>query len=453
MKRTSRLAKTFATTLAVGAMFAFVLASQPKADEHNEAKTYELLNLFGEVFERVRNEYVDETEDRKLIEAAISGMLNSLDPHSTFLDAETFSEMQVQNKGEFGGLGIEVTMENGLVKVVSPIDDTPAFNAGIQPGDLISHLDGEAVLGMTLSDAVDRMRGAVGTDIKLMVIRGTQDPFEVVITRAIITIRTVRTRLIDDIAYVRITQFNAQALAGLEKAFRKFDREPGMDKLKGVVLDLRSNPGGLLDQAVSISDAFLERGEIVSIGSKRRPEETQRFNARGGDLAKGLPLVVLINGGSASASEIVAGAIQDQGRGILLGTKSFGKGSVQTIHPMNDYGAIKITTSRYYTPSGRSIQSVGISPDIFVPRAKVESLEPDAIRRERDLRGALDKDNGDKEKEDAKVDDKSDAETKPKNDNGENGNAEVVDDYQLTRALDLIRGITLYQDISANGRK
>lgn len=453
MKRTSRLAKTFATTLAIGAMFSFVLASQPKAAEHNEAKTYELLNLFGEVFERVRNEYVDETEDRKLIEAAISGMLNSLDPHSTFLDAETFSEMQVQNKGEFGGLGIEVTMENGLVKVVSPIDDTPAFNAGIQPGDLISHLDGEAVLGMTLSDAVDRMRGAVGTDIKLMVIRGTQDPFEVVITRAVITIRTVRTRLIDDIAYVRITQFNAQALAGLEKAFRKFDREPGVDKLKGVVLDLRSNPGGLLDQAVSISDAFLERGEIVSIGSKRRPEETQRFNARGGDLAKGLPLVVLINGGSASASEIVAGAIQDQGRGILLGTKSFGKGSVQTIHPMNDYGAIKITTSRYYTPSGRSIQSVGISPDIFVPRAKVESLEPDAIRRERDLRGALDKDNGDKEKEDAKVDDKPDAETKPKNDNGENGNAAVVDDYQLTRALDLIRGITLYQDISANGRK
>lgn len=453
MKRTSRLAKTFATTLAIGAMFAFVLASQPKAAEHNEAKTYELLNLFGEVFERVRNEYVDETEDRKLIEAAISGMLNSLDPHSTFLDAETFAEMQVQNKGEFGGLGIEVTMENGLVKVVSPIDDTPAFNAGIQPGDLISHLDGEAVLGMTLSDAVDRMRGAVGTDIKLMVIRGTQDPFEVVITRAVITIRTVRSRLIDDIAYVRITQFNAQALAGLEKAFRKFDREPGVDKLKGVVLDLRSNPGGLLDQAVSVSDAFLERGEIVSIGSKRKPEETQRFNARGGDLAKGLPLVVLINGGSASASEIVAGAIQDHGRGILLGTKSFGKGSVQTIHPMNDYGAIKITTSRYYTPSGRSIQSVGISPDIFVPRAKVESLEPDAIRRERDLRGALDKDNGDKEKEDAKVDDKSDAETKPKNDNGENGNAEVVDDYQLTRALDLIRGITLYRDISANGRK
>lgn len=423
-------------------MLAFVLASQPQAAEDSKAETYELLNLFGEVFERVRSEYVDETEDRKLIEAAISGMLNSLDPHSTFLDAETFSEMQVQNKGEFGGLGIEVTMENGLVKVVSPIDDTPAFKAGIQPGDLVSHLDGEAVLGMTLSDAVDRMRGAVGTDIKLMVIRGTEDPFEVVITRAVITIRTVRSRVIDGIGYVRITQFNAQAQNGLEKAFRKFERDPGVSKLKGVVLDLRSNPGGLLDQAVSISDAFLEKGEIVSIGSKKKPEETQRFNARGGDLAQGLPLVVLINGGSASASEIVAGAIQDHGRGILLGTKSFGKGSVQTIHPMSKFGAIKITTSRYYTPSGRSIQSVGISPDIFVPRAKVENLEPEALRRERDLRGALDKENGTK---DPKKD--------PKKDNGENGNAAVADDYQLTRALDLIRGITLYQDISENRSK
>ena len=431
------------------------------AAETDSKKTYELLNLFGEVFERVRSQYVDDTDDQELIESAISGMLNSLDPHSSYLDKKTFSEMQVRNKGEFGGLGIEVTMENGLVKVISPIDDTPAFKAGIKPGDFFTHLDGNPIIGMTLNEAVDQMRGKVGTDIKLTVLREGMDPFDVTITRAIIKIRTVRSNVVDNIGYIRITQFNAQAMAGLEKAFNKFNKEPGKGKLLGLIVDLRSNPGGLLDQAVSISDAFLDSGEIVSIRSKKKPEESQRFQARKGDISGGIPIVVMINGGSASASEIVAGALQDHGRAIILGTKSFGKGSVQTIQPLSGYGAIKITTSRYYTPSGRSIQSVGITPDIIVPLAKLESLEPSKLRRERDLRGALDKDNG--QKEDKKEDDKEKA---AKNGNGPNGDKDgdkstdkaddkkdETKDYQLTRARDLIRGISLYKGMKSSENK
>lgn len=431
----------------LGIFVAFSGFSNPSyGAETDSKKTYELLNLFGEVFERVRSEYVDETDDQKLIESAISGMLNALDPHSNYLDEKTFSEMQVHNKGEFGGLGIEVTMENGLVKVISPIDDTPAFKAGIKPGDLFSHLDGNPVIGMTLSEAVEQMRGKVGTDIVLTVLREGVDPFDVTITRAIIKIRTVRSSLHDDIGYVRITQFNAQALAGLEKAFRKFDKEPGKGKLRGLVVDLRSNPGGLLDQAVSISDAFLDSGEIVSIGSKKKPDQSQRFHARKGDISGGIPIVVMINGGSASASEIVAGALQDHGRAIILGTKSFGKGSVQTIQPLSGYGAIKLTTSRYYTPSGRSIQSVGITPDINVPLAKLESLEPAKLRRERDLRGALDKDNGTKD------DAKNAKDAKDTEDKDSENKDDKPDDYQLNRALDLIRGITLFQDMKSSER-
>ena len=433
----------------------FAISNNGYAAPDDNQKTYDLLNLFGEVFERVRSEYVDDTEDQKLIESAISGMINSLDPHSSYLDEKTFSEMQVHNKGEFGGLGIEVTMENGLIKVISPIDDTPAFKAGIKPGDFFTHLDGEPVIGLTLNEAVDKMRGKVGTDIKLTVLREGSDPFDVTITRAVIKIRTVRSSVVDDIGYVRITQFNAQAMAGLEKAFEKFDKKPGKGKLRGLVIDLRSNPGGLLDQAVSISDAFLDSGEIVSIRSKKKPEESQRFQAKKGDLSGGIPIVVMINGGSASASEIVAGALQDHGRAILLGTKSFGKGSVQTIQPLTGYGAIKITTSRYYTPSGRSIQSVGITPDIIVPLAKLEPIEQSKLRREKDLRGALDKDNGNNGKTtDKKETDKPKSEPNDGDSNGEAADESIdANDYQLSRAFDLIRGITLYKEMKTSERK
>jgi len=428
--------------------FLFMSAPAPKAFAAEEAappptpeETYRLLQLFGNVFERVRADYVEKPSDKDLIEAAIQGMLSSLDPHSSYMNAEAFGEMSVQTKGEFGGLGIEVTMESGVVKVVSPIDDTPAARAGLEPGDLITHLDAEPVLGLTLSDAVKKMRGPVGSNLKITVLRAGIEPFDVTLTRAVITIRAVKSKLEGDIGYVRITSFTEQASAGLQKALTKFKKELAKDDktLRGLVLDLRNNPGGLLDQAISVSDVFLEHGEVVSIRSEQHPENAQRFNARPGDLVSGLPVVVLINGGSASASEIVAGALQDLGRAIIMGTKSFGKGSVQTIAPLNggDSGAMRMTTSRYYTPSGRSIQSVGISPDIDVPQSKLEVVEPTRLRRERDLRGALDKDNGQAAGDKAAVDAKDMA----------------SDDYQLTRALDLIRALTLFKDMAspANG--
>lgn len=431
----------FATAL----LGAFVLSAPINSvfakDVDDPQDTYKLLRLFGDVFERVRGDYVEKPSDKELIESAINGMLSSLDPHSSYMNAESFKESQVQIKGEFGGLGIEVTMDKGVVKVVSPIDDTPAFRAGLKPGDFITHLDGEPVLGLTLSEAVKKMRGPVGAELTITIVREGVDPFDVTLTRAVVKLRAVRSRLEGDIAYVRITTFNEQASSGLAKAMRKLKKELTKDDknktLQGMVLDLRSNPGGLLDEAIKVSDAFLEHGEIVSISSEQHPESAQRFNARPGDLVAELPLVVLINGGSASASEIVAGALQDHGRAIIMGTKSFGKGSVQTISPLGAYGAMRMTTARYYTPSGRSIQSVGISPDIDVPQSKVESLEPEKQRRERDLRGALDKDNG-KEAEE-KADDKKEKEQ------GET----VSTDYQLTRALDLIRGITLFQEMSS----
>ncbi len=413
----------------------------------NTAETYRLLNLFGDVFERVRADYVEESSDEKLIESAIAGMLASLDPHSSYLNAKNYSDMQVQTRGRFGGLGIEVTMENGLVKVVSPIDDTPAFRAGMKPGDLISQIDGEAVMGLTLAEAVDKMRGEVGTDIKLMVLREGVDPFEVTITRAIIKIRSVRSRLEGKIGYVRITSFSAQAHLGVRKAIAEFRTEIGND-LQGLVLDLRNNPGGLLDQAVSVSDDFLEQGEIVSTRS-RKAEDTQRYNARPGDLTNGLPIVVLINGGSASASEIVAGALQDHNRAIILGTKSFGKGSVQTIIPVSGQGAMRLTTARYYTPSGNSIQGVGIVPDINVGLAKIEEITQPKGRSEADLRGALDNglDDGEKDAEDKDAEDK-DAEDKDavrKDGDKIKAAAAAADgDYQLSRALDLIRGVAMF---------
>jgi len=412
--------------------------AQEKTDSN--AETYRLLNLFGDVFERVRSDYVEELTDEELIEAAIGGMLSSLDPHSSYLNAKNYKDMQVQTRGRFGGLGIEVTMENGLVKVVSPIDDTPAFRAGIEAGDLITHLDEEPVLGLTLQQAVEKMRGKVGTDIKITVRRVGVEDFDVSITRAVVKITAVRSRMEGNVGYLRITSFSAQADDGVKKAIAKF-RETVGDKLQGVIFDLRNNPGGLLNQAVSVSDIFLDKGEIVSTRS-RKPEDTSRYNARKGDLINGLPLVVLINGGSASASEIVAGALQDHHRAILLGTKSFGKGSVQTIMPLAKQGAMRLTTARYFTPSGRSIQAVGIEPDIIVELAKIEAITRPKARREADLRGALENGNG---KADAEKSKDATATPDAETDSAADSKAR---DYQLDRALDLIRGVAMFSDLT-----
>jgi len=424
--------------LVLGAAVALLVVPSAGAAAENEtdADTYRLLNLLGDVFERVRADYVEETTDKELIEAAITGMLTSLDPHSSYLNAKNYREMQVQTHGEFSGLGIEVTMEGGLVKVVSPIDDTPAFRAGLEPNDLISHLDGEAVLGLTLAQAIEKMRGRVGTDIRLTVRRNGREPFDVTITRAIIKIRSVRSRLEGNVGYVRITSFNEQADKGLKKAIEKINEEVD-GALQGIVLDLRNNPGGLLDQAVAVSDAFLDKGEIVSTRS-RKPENTQRFNARPGDLAEGLPIVVLVNGGSASASEIVAGALQDHGRAIVLGTKSFGKGSVQTIVPLSGHGAMRLTTARYYTPSGRSIQGTGIEPDIEVAQARIEAVNGPKRRREADLRGSLDKGAGGAQEGTTKENGDKDGES--------SASESRRQDYQLIRALDLVRGLSMFAE-------
>src|SRR6266567_2813000 len=352
------------TLLATQPRLAFVGASARAAAG---ADTYRQLNLFGDVFERVRADYVEKPDDGKLIESAVNGMLAGLDPHSSYMDSKSFRDMQVQTRGEFGGLGIEVTMEDGLIKVVAPIDETPAAKAGIMANDIITHLDEEPVQGLTLNQAVEKMRGPENSKIKLKIMRKGQDkPIEVSITRARIQVRSVRSRLEgDDVGFIRVTQFNEQTTGDLKKAITDLSSQAG-DKLKSFIIDLRNNPGGLLDQAVSVSDAFLEKGEIVSTRG-RTAEETQRFNARAGDLTKNKPLIVLINGGSASASEIVAGALQDHRRATVIGTRTFGKGSVQTIIPLGSgNGALRLTTARYFTPSGRSIQAKGISPDIEV---------------------------------------------------------------------------------------
>lgn len=411
------------------------------AQEARETNVYEQLDLFGDIFERIRVQYVQEVDEKELIEAAIGGMLQSLDPHSSYLSPDDAAQMRVQTRGEFGGLGIEVTQEDGFVKVVSPIDGTPADEAGIEAGDFITHVDGESVLGLALDGAVELMRGPVGSEIVITVVReGEEEPFDVTIIRDTIKLTAVRTRTEGNTVVLRVTTFNEQTTPNLVSGFEKQVEElRGMENVSGVVLDLRNNPGGLLTQAISVSDAFLESGEIVSTRG-RHAEDGERFNATPGDLTEGKPIVVLINGGSASASEIVAGALQDHRRAIVVGTKSFGKGSVQTVMPLRGNGAMRLTTARYYTPSGRSIQALGVSPDIVVeqPRRSPEAEEEEAAsaarrqRSEADLRGRL---NNDSLSEDEVRQIEADREKAEKA-------AELREqDYQLAYAIDILKGL------------
>jgi len=429
--------------------------------------TLELLDLFGEVFDRVRSDYVEEVKDSDLVEAAINGMLTSLDPHSGYMNEKAFKEMQVQTKGEFGGLGIEVTMENGLVKVVSPIDDTPAAKAGVQPGDYVSYINDDAVMGLTLSEAVEKMRGTVDSKVKLTILReGEKEPLELTLTRAVIKIKSAKAHTEgDDIAYIRISSFTEQSTDLMRDEFKRIKKD--LPHLRGVVLDLRNNPGGLLEQAVSISDAFLKQGEIVST-RERDPSKTKRYNAHSGDelVDDDVPVVVLVNNGSASASEIVSGALQDHKRAIILGTKTFGKGSVQTVIPLSEHGAIRLTTARYYTPSGRSIQAKGIVPDIAVQPAKIELLkDKDKLRSEADLRKRLEtleekkakekKPDAKKDKPDAKDKDEADDEKDDKDKDAKKkplSSEEVAaaEDFQLQRALDLLRAVNVYNQTSTD---
>jgi carboxyl-terminal processing protease len=423
---------------AVGAVFLStpcqdVGAATPSNPNANTAETYQELKLFGDVFQLVRSDYVDKVGDEKLVEGAINGMLTSLDPHSNYLNAKNFDDMKVQTRGEFGGLGIEVSMENGVVKVVSPIDDTPAARAGLKPGDLITQIDGAPVQGMTLPQAVEKMRGPVDSDITLTISRTGRQPFDVKLTRAIIKIKSVRAQLIEkDIGYIRITSFTEQTDVGLTNAMAKL-KDDSHNKLAGVVLDLRNDPGGLLDQAVAVASDFIDKGEIVSTRG-RNPDEAQRYDSHTADITGGLPMAVLINGGSASASEIVAGALQDHHRAIVIGTRSFGKGSVQTIIPLAGHGAMRLTTARYYTPSGRSIQALGIQPDIIVEAAKIEHASKQSAAAV--TAAAVGK--NDKGKDSDAADEENTVDPTI---------IGTADDYQLARAVDMLRGIALF-----NGR-
>ncbi len=376
------------TSAIMAERFGFHLLPVAWAQDTGHSETYRLLTLFGDVFDRVRAEYVEPVNDKDVIENAINGMLTGLDPHSNYMNAKTFRDMQVQTRGEFGGLGIEVTQDNGFIKVITPIDDTPASRAGVKSGDLILALDGQSVQGLSLNDAVDKMRGPPNSKIKLTIKRqGVDNPLDLSLTREVIRIQVVKSHMEgNDIGYIRLTSFNEQTDSGLRKAFAQIKAEAG-DHLHGIVLDLRNNPGGLLDQAVAVGDDFINEGEIVSTRA-RHPEDSQRWDAKGGDITNNLPVVVLINGGSASASEIVAGALQDHRRAILVGTRSFGKGSVQTVIPLPGNGAMRLTTARYYTPSGRSIQGLGIVPDVEVHETRTDQphFGPE---READLKGAL----------------------------------------------------------------
>jgi carboxyl-terminal processing protease len=425
----------------LGAVSAVQIAGPVLAQTSEEkANIYEQLDLFGDIFERIRAQYVEEVGEADLIEAAINGMLTSLDPHSSYLSPDAAKEMRFQTRGEFGGLGIEVTQQDGFVKVVSPMDDTPADQAGIEAGDYITHVDGETVLGLTLGEAVELMRGPVGSEIVITVVReGEDEPFDVTIVRDTIKLKAVRVRTEGKSVVVRVTTFNDQTYDNLSEGIAKqIEEAGGIDNVDGFVLDLRNNPGGLLSQAIKVSDAFLEKGEIVSTRG-RNPQDGDRYNASPDDLAQGKSIVVLINGGSASASEIVAGALQDHQRAIVVGTKSFGKGSVQTVMPLRDSAAMRLTTARYYTPSGRSIQALGVSPDIVVEQPRTSPAEeekekdtPRSRRNEADLRGSLDNDSlSEEEREQIEVD--REAATK---------SAELREqDYQLAYAIDLLKGL------------
>ncbi len=408
------------------------------------SSVYEQLDLFGDIFERVRSQYVEDVPTDKLIAAAINGMLTSLDPHSSYLSAKDFEDMQVQTRGEFGGLGIEVTQEEGFIKVISPMDGTPAAKAGIQAGDFITHVNGEAVSGLMLDEAVEKMRGPIGSEIIITVVRqGTPEPFDVSIIRDTIKLTAVKGRVVGKTVVLRITTFNDQTTSGLKAELDKGLKElGGIENLDGVVIDLRNNPGGLLNEAISVSDAFLDKGEIVSTRG-RSAGSGERYNAEAGDLIDGKPIVLLINGGSASASEIVAGALQDHRRAIVVGTKSFGKGSVQTLIPLRGDGAMRLTTARYYTPSGRSIQALGISPDIVVQQPEVKPVDPNAPeaeksaalreRSEADLRGAITNDSMTEEEKRLYLEEQQHAEE----------SAKLRDeDYQLAYAVDIIKGLT-----------
>ncbi|MCA8881047.1 MAG: S41 family peptidase [Rhodobacteraceae bacterium] len=431
-----------------GALLTTQIAGPLLAQEQQDSKSvYEQLDLFGDIFERIRAQYVEEVDPNKLIEAAINGMLTSLDPHSSYLSPDDADDMRVQTRGEFGGLGIEVTQENGFVKVVSPMDGTPAAEAGIQTGDFITHVNGESVLGLNLDEAVDLMRGPVGSEIVITIVReGKDEPFDVKLVRDTIKLTAVKTKVEGDAVVLRVTTFNDQTYPNLESELKDAITEiGGIDKVSGVVLDLRNNPGGLLNQAIRVSDAFLNEGEIVSTRG-RNPQDSERYNATEGDLIDGKPMVVLINGGSASASEIVAGALQDHHRAIVVGTKSFGKGSVQTVMPLRGDGAMRLTTARYYTPSGRSIQALGVAPDIIVEQPDQTAAAPDAeadtenaapttaVRSEDDLRGRLENDAV--SEDELKQLQEEEARAKE--------SAELrKEDYQLAYAIDILNGLSV----------
>ncbi|MBS9718275.1 S41 family peptidase [Pseudohalocynthiibacter aestuariivivens] len=431
---------------AIGGTLAGVVATTQIAgpliaqETTRNTNVYEQLDLFGDIFERIRAQYVEEVDEADLIEAAINGMLSSLDPHSSYLPPADFDDMQVQTRGEFGGLGIEVTQEEGFVKVVSPIDGTPADAAGMESGDFITHVDGESLLGLTLDQAVEMMRGPVGSEIIITVVReGADEPFDVSIIRDTIKLTAVRARTEGDTVVLRVSTFNDQTYSNLKNGLEKeIEAAGGIDNINGVVVDLRNNPGGLLNQAIRVSDAFLDAGEIVSTRG-RAPEDGERFNASAGDLAQGKPIVVLINGGSASASEIVAGALQDHRRAIVVGTKSFGKGSVQTVMPLRGDGAMRLTTARYYTPSGRSIQALGVEPNVVVPqpRRQPENDEDESAtprtRTEADLRGSLDNDSFTEEERRLLEEERARVEAA----------AELrEEDFQLSYAIDLLTGLS-----------
>ncbi|MDD2867962.1 S41 family peptidase [Neomegalonema sp.] len=440
-----------AAGLAFGAPFIAPSVAQETATTARPAApasdTYDYLNLFGDVFERMRKDYVEPIDDQKVLEAAINGMLASLDPHSGYMPPEAYKDMQTETRGEFGGLGMEVTMENGILTVVSPIDETPAARAGIRGRDVITHIDGESVDGLTLNQAVEKMRGPIKSKVTLSIYRApseddvsadAKETFDLELERDVIRVRAVRWEAKGDIGYLRMTRFSEQTYDNLEAGIKALKEEIGEDKLRGYVLDLRNNPGGLLSQAVAVSDAFLERGEIVSTRG-REPRDADRYNAQPGDLTGGLPIVVLVNGSSASAAEIVAGALQDHRRGVVVGQKTFGKGSVQTIMPLAARGAIRLTTARYYTPSGRSIQGLGIEPDIVVGNLKIQTPEAAAAasRSEASLRNSLaNKDLTEEER----------ARIKAEHESREAAAKLREEDYQLSYAVDLLHGLAVYRD-------